>query len=175
VGWARRRPGKVAAAATCSGEGRLGREERADELWVGRRRVEDGATWLAVGPQPELTATGPKDAGARRGCDGEGAARRGKGKRRLYRGRADILATCGRTEAPQKRACPATADGPQGKPGIVRRRRALEVLSMRAAWGRSELRWEGARGPWKARGRLGCRGGRRWRAAGARRRARSRQ
>jgi hypothetical protein len=137
--------------------------------------VEEGATWLAVGPQPELAATDPKDVGARRGCDGEGAARRGKGQRRLYRGRADLLATCGRTEAPRERTCPATADGPQGKPGIVRRRGALEVLGMCAEWGMSELRWKGARGPRKARRRLGCRGGWRWRAAGARRRARSRQ
>jgi hypothetical protein len=52
--------------------------------------------------------------------------------------------------------------------GIVRRRGALDGLGMRAAWGRGELRWEGARGPRKARGRLGCRGGWRWRAvAGA--------
>jgi hypothetical protein len=60
-------------------------EERAGELWVGRRRVEEGATWLAVGPQPELAAAGPKDAGARRGCDEEGVARRGKGQRHLVR------------------------------------------------------------------------------------------
>jgi hypothetical protein len=118
MGWARRRPGEVAAAATRSGEGRLGgEEERAGELWVGRRRVEEGATWLAAGPQPELAAAGPKDAGTRRGCDREGAARRSKGQRRLYRGRADLLATFGRTEAPRERVCPVTADGPQGKPG----------------------------------------------------------
>jgi hypothetical protein len=37
---------------------------------VGAGEVEEGATWLAVGPQPELAAAGCKDAGARRGCDG---------------------------------------------------------------------------------------------------------
>jgi hypothetical protein len=69
--WARRRPGEVAAAATCSGEGRLGgEEERAGELWVGRRRVEEGATWLAVGPQPELAAARRKDASGSSGADG---------------------------------------------------------------------------------------------------------
>jgi hypothetical protein len=86
MGWARQRPREVAAAATRSDEGRLGGgEERAGELWVGWRRVEEGATWLAVGPQPELAAAGPKDAGARRGCDKEGVARRGKGQRHLVR------------------------------------------------------------------------------------------
>jgi hypothetical protein len=39
---------------------------------VGVAEVEEGATWLAVGPQPELATTGRKDAGTRRGCDGRG-------------------------------------------------------------------------------------------------------
>jgi hypothetical protein len=135
---------------------------------VGAGEVEDGATWLAVGPQPELVAAGRKDAGARRGCDGEGAARRGDGQRRLYRGRADLLATCGRKGAPRGRQRPTVRGVLHG---AVRRRGVLGGLGMRAVWGRSELRWEGARGPRKARGRLGCRGG----GAGARRRAPARQ
>jgi hypothetical protein len=32
--------------------------------------VEEGATWLAVGPQPELAAAGRKDAGGSSGADG---------------------------------------------------------------------------------------------------------
>jgi hypothetical protein len=44
---------------------------------------------------------------------------------------------------------------------------AFDGLGARVAWGRSEPRWEGARGPREARGRLGYRGGRCWRAAGA--------
>jgi hypothetical protein len=38
--------------------------------------------------------------------------------------------------------------GVPGAPSVVRRRGALGGLGMRAVWGRSELRWEGARGPW---------------------------
>jgi hypothetical protein len=55
--------------------------------------------------------------------------------------------------------------GVPGAPSVVRRRGALGGLGMRAVWGRSELRWEGARGPWEARGRLGYRGGQCRRAA----------
>jgi hypothetical protein len=48
-------------------------------------KVEESATWLAVGPQPELAVAGRKDAGGRRGRPWGGGLRVGvKGQRRLY-------------------------------------------------------------------------------------------
>jgi hypothetical protein len=63
-----------------SGQGETGRLACVDA-----REVEESATWLSVGPQPELAAAEHKDAGGRRGRPWGGGLRVGvKGHRRLY-------------------------------------------------------------------------------------------
>jgi hypothetical protein len=78
---ARRRPGKVAAAAAVPRRGTTrGKEKRAGELWVGRRRVEETLGELAVGRKessPRLLGWAP--AAARSGGEHWCASRPGTG------------------------------------------------------------------------------------------------
>jgi hypothetical protein len=87
-GWPRRLPS--------AGERRLGEAgKQAGELRVGRRKVEEALGELAVGRKRELTAAGLGGAGGQLGCRWGGRVRRGERQRRLYKGRADLLATIG--------------------------------------------------------------------------------
>jgi hypothetical protein len=80
----------VAAAAAVSrrvaarGEGETSRQA------VGRaEEVEEGATWLAIGPQPELAAAARLGTDRRLGLGREAGARHGQGPWPLLRRRAD--------------------------------------------------------------------------------------
>jgi hypothetical protein len=136
-GWAK--SGELAGAR---GRGRTG----------GGSMDHRGSVWVVIWP---LQATGAWRTGGCRGqhCGAAGARRSRRGAAREREG--EILAHT-REERPliSLRRTPDSCgrtDGLPGAPSVVRRRDVLGGFGMRAAWGRSKLRWEGARGPREAR------------------------